>query len=167
MKILNLNVLSKNKNSFKNFLGFIYENNIFRKICLKKNCFKKSKKIKLTVLKSPHVNKTSQEQFEIKFYKKLLKIQILKSFYYLIFSKKLNNNLLSDVNFKYFITNNKIDWYFKTQIFNLNNFRLNKSCNYKLKNFNLLKTDNFYLPLKKIDNLIQILELQGEFFWYF
>ena len=63
-----LKVTAKNKNSLNNFLFFI--KTLKYPIKIIKNSFKYKKKKFLTVLKSPHVNKDAQEQFEFKFYSK-------------------------------------------------------------------------------------------------
>ena len=47
---------------------------------------KKKKKTKFTVLKSPHVNKTAQEQFEYRIYKKQLKCFAFQSVLFLMYS---------------------------------------------------------------------------------
>ena len=54
--------------------------------------FPKQKKRKfITILKSPHVNKTAQEQFEFRYYKKEFLIDSLKSFTFFLIIKKVKN----------------------------------------------------------------------------
>ena len=69
-------IKSLNKESlylYKNFL-----NNIFKKLNIKYNiCHLPITKKRITLLKSPHVNKTAREQFEIKNYKAVLNINTL------------------------------------------------------------------------------------------
>lgn len=57
-------VTSKNKQSLSNFLIFIYT--ILNDSLIDKLRKKNNKKKVITVLKSPHVNKSAQEQFEFR-----------------------------------------------------------------------------------------------------
>jgi ribosomal protein S10 len=61
---------------------------------------KKIKRKRITILKSPHVNKQAQEQFQRIIYNKQLSLYTIKSVTYLTFLKKLNFNLFPDINFK-------------------------------------------------------------------
>ena len=63
-----LKISSKNKVSLNNFLFFIQKLKFPSKVI--KNYPKPKKKKFLTVLKSPHVNKDAQEQFEFKIFSK-------------------------------------------------------------------------------------------------
>jgi len=55
-------------------------------------CFSKSKKRKfITILKSPHVNKTAQEQFEFKYYSKEFLVDSLKPLTFFLVIKKIKN----------------------------------------------------------------------------
>ena len=73
-------------------------------------CQKNLQKKRLTVLKSPHVNKKAQEQFEYRLFKKQFETEVTKNFKYLVFLKKLNYNLFSDIHIrlKYAIKNKSI-----------------------------------------------------------
>jgi hypothetical protein len=53
-----------------------------------------------TILKSPHVNKTAQEQFELNFFSKDLKIQSFQLFKILLLLKKIQSLSFSDVQIK-------------------------------------------------------------------
>ena len=83
------------------------------------------KKKVITVLKSPHVNKTAQEKFEYRIYKNKIKCFTPQILLLLTFLKKLRFSFLSDINFKLIlISNNKIEKKnLKNQI-NINNFCL-------------------------------------------
>ena len=95
-----LQINSKNKFSYKKFMKFlvteinslnsfpVYVNEISKK--------KLNKKI-FTVLKSPHVNKTAQEQFEIKNYKSFLEIYSYSSIFLLFLIKKISIKLCKDI----------------------------------------------------------------------
>ena len=74
-----IQIFSKNSNSISNFLKFLYKLKTNKTLNLnftivQSSQFKKSKK--LSVLKSPHVNKKAQEQFEYNVFNKQLKIYV-------------------------------------------------------------------------------------------
>ena len=98
--MFNVTILSRNKNSINDFFLFFNENTLYNLDVIKKFFQKKIKKKKLTILKSPHVNKKAQEQFESRLFKKQFTIQTTRNFQYLIFLKRLNYNLFPDINIK-------------------------------------------------------------------
>ena len=74
---INIYIYSKNKLSITNYLKFIKKRFNKKKLKTKNIMFVFKKKIKttvFTVLKSPHVNKTAQTQFENKLYRTQLTI---------------------------------------------------------------------------------------------
>lgn len=84
---------------------------------------KKNKKV-ITLLKSPHVNKTAQEQFEIKFFNFKLKVITTQAFKFLIFLKKIKNYTFADIQIKIkFLNNSKNQFLLKRKILNINNFK--------------------------------------------
>jgi ribosomal protein S10 len=137
--IVNLFIRTKNKNSLTQFLYFLKKNinKNFKAI----NLYfpkKKNKKV-ITLLKSPHVNKTAQEQFEIKFFSMQLKILTTQTFKFLIFLKNIKNFLFSDIQIKtnfLNISNNKI--LFKN-ILNIDN----NSYRYLIKYKKFIKNEKF------------------------
>ena len=95
MKLHCLTISSKNVRSIQNFLVFwekVVEPNIN---LIRKTFQKRSKKKVLTLLKSPHVNKTAQEQFEFRTYSKQLWIYSTHNFNVLILLKKIKATLLT------------------------------------------------------------------------
>lgn len=129
MKQYLLKISSKNEKSLNNFLSFFFN-------CLKTkfNIIQKSvttnntKKV-VTLLKSPHVNKVAQEQFEIRVFHKQ---SLTKSFDLeknLIFIKKISNKLFKDVLVKV-------------------ELKANKNENF-INNLFIFHTDNFKLPINK------------------
>lgn len=126
MKFYNFTFSSKNKKSLKFFFitFFNSESNLNSKV-IKAQFQKKKKKKFITILKSPHVNKSAQEQFEFKHNFKQLSIYQPKGLKYLYFLKKIKNNGLSDIKIK-------------TKF----SFNINKSQNI---NTNILSPDNFLL----------------------
>nr|YP_010134143.1 ribosomal protein S10 [Navicula veneta]QWM93633.1 ribosomal protein S10 [Navicula veneta] len=89
---------SKNKTSIKKFLEFI--NNISKTQnfqILKKLLKKKKTRKKISVLKSPHVNKTAQEQFEYIYYSIKIYFYSWEIKKYFIMLKKIKNQLFPDI----------------------------------------------------------------------
>lgn len=143
-----IDIYSKNFKSLKNFLLFFNNKNIFHKfkiLIIKTDSKKPLKKFIITVLKSPHVNKSAQEQFEFKVYKKRLKLFVPQISMFLIFLKKLKTNLFADIKFKLnIISNTKINKKKIKNKININNYKL---C---YKELNLIK-------------YLKILEILGEY----
>lgn len=167
MKTFNIIVTSKNKNSINNFFLFCNKTIPFNLNVIQKNFQKKTKKKKLTILKSPHVNKKAQEQFESRVFKKQFTIQITKTFKYLVFLKKLNTSLFPDIKIElqHMVNNKNIE---KIKIFNPYNFKINKYYEFKIYNLNLKylkKKTNIskYSLTKKTNPLLKIFDLYGEF----
>lgn len=95
-----LSIYSKNSLSLTNFLKFFYKLSDNKKLGLSvftSQCSVKRKKVFFSVLQSPHVNKTSQEQFEYKLFKKQIKINVFQINKLLVILKKLKSKLFSDV----------------------------------------------------------------------
>lgn len=93
-----IKVSSKNKKMLKNFVQFLLKlesTSHFLKFFSKKNARKF-----VTVLKSPHVNKTAQEQFEFRFHTKEFILNSFKPLTFFLILKKTNNLSLSGVNLK-------------------------------------------------------------------
>ena len=83
-----LSIYSKNLNYFTNFLKFFYKININKIFKLKFYTLqtqKKKRKTFFSVLRSPHVNKKSQEQFDYYLYSKKLKIHVTQITKFLVF----------------------------------------------------------------------------------
>ena len=97
--VIRLIIKSKNINSILNFIKLFRK---FYKIYKLTDSFfvsnKTSRRKMFSILRSPHVNKISQEQFEIKIYKRELIIQTKNYLKFLIMFKKLNKSLFSDLN---------------------------------------------------------------------
>ena len=100
MKTFNVTITSRNKNSIYNFFLFFNRATLCNLNARIIYCQKNLKKKRLTVLKSPHVNKKAQEQFEHRLFKKQFRIEVTKIVKYLVFLKKLNYNLFSDIHIK-------------------------------------------------------------------
>lgn len=139
-----IDIYSKNYQSLKNFLAIFNDENITKnlKITIIKNKVKKPLKKKvITVLKSPHVNKTAQEKFEYRIYKKRLKCFVPQVLLLLVFIKKLTVTSFLDIKFKLNLISS-----FKNEKRKLkNNININNFCLVH-KELNLLK----YLKLLTI-----------------
>lgn len=160
-----IQITSKNENSIKSFYKKIIKNSNLKqnmKIICKSINYRKDKNV-LSVLKSPHVNKTAQEQFESRvFYLKFI-ATVPNSKYYIYYLKKIKSFVfLSDLKIKIdLIMKKKRNFYFT----DINNFKFNlvtkKNFNKKFMDFNrnlTLKTSE----LKKTKNYLQLLEINGE-----
>lgn len=125
MKQYSLKIVSKNEKSLNNFLAFFFSLLKTKFNIIQKSLTTHNNRKVITLLKSPHVNKTAQEQFEIRiFYKHVL----TKSFYLeknLIFIKKILNKLFKDVSvILEFITNKSENFTNNLVLFYPDNFKL-------------------------------------------
>lgn len=154
---VNICIKSKNLRSLKKFLNFlddyISSNNL--NVIVSKSSFKKVVKRKIiTVLKSPHVNKRAQEQFEFRFYRAQISLFSYRYLLLLVFLKYLKTTVLfSDVHMKIRLNINNSRYYNKVlNILNPNNFYLTDYLELKEKskldkNKGLLLNIPYYLML--------------------
>ena len=127
----NLTIYSKNKESIDNFLKFLKNILKTQHIQIIKKLLKKKKiKKKISILKSPHVNKTAQEQFEYVYYFITISFYSWEIKKYFILLKKSKNQLFPDIHIQ-----------IKAKTF----------CSKKNKLINLNKT-LFYKPVLNIKN---------------
>lgn len=155
-------VISKNKKSIEKFMNFFSKNNTIHKYLPRKN-----KRQILTILKSPHINKKAQEQFESKIYSKQIDCSLIDNVDQLIFTKKIKNALFSDIQVKIKNTNNKT-FIKKNKNFTFcpKNFDLEIYFKYENKNAALQylkKNKTIKTNIEKIKNLIKIYNVYGEF----
>ena len=106
---IHIKILTKNLNSLKRFLIFLKYLNTNKKNIngFLKYLKKRTKKNIFTILKSPHVNKTAQEQIEYRLFSKQVNIfsfQILK---FIILIKKIQKILFPDLNIQLKLIINK------------------------------------------------------------
>lgn len=167
MKFYHLTFLSKNKNSLhRNFLFFMTTSNLNFNV-IKKYFQKKTKKRFITILKSPHVNKSAQEQFVSHKFAKQLTIFSSKNFQYAYLLKQIKSNVLSDVKVRIKCSLNKQkDTSNKLQIFNPDNFYLNLDKNIltQKKVLNDLRKTKSFTPknVKKVKTFLKTLDVYGE-----
>jgi ribosomal protein S10 len=166
MKTFDVIIKSKNQNSIAKLFSVLK-----KKKCnnIKKYFQKKTKRKRITILKSPHVHKSAQEQFETIIYNKQLSLYAIKNLTYLTFLKKLNFNLFPDINLKlkYRINSNNLKK-IKVKIFNPNNFKFQKYKNDQIFNLDLYKIKLFIKNkrktyIKKTNSVLNLFDFYGEF----
>jgi len=152
MKHYHLTLVSKNKNTLNNFLRFFKNNELNNAHFLQKYFQSKKKKKLLTILKSPHVNKSAQEQFETRLFSSKLTICSFRNFQSLVFLKKIKNTLFPDIKIKVKIfVNKKLQIETQKQILNPTNFQLNCLKHFTKQVYNL----NFYTHQKIATQLLK------------
>ena len=162
---------SKNKESLDNFFIFFKHSLKIQEIQKPINYTKKKKrKKKISVLTSPHVNKSAQEQFEYCVYSVKLVFYSYKTKKNLIMLKKIKNQLFPDIKIKItgenFLKNKQNP--VKKIVLNPNNFTFNfinfNNIKQKLK-FNKLKKNKIILKnqnlLKKTSSYLKLLNWYG------
>lgn len=118
-------IYSKNKITLQNFLMFLQKKlSVYLQLVLK---YTKKEKVKkeITILKSPHINKTAQEKYKYIVYSYIIKTYSFKIQKYILFLKKLRNNLFSDIKLKMKIIIEKKSFNIKINCFKINNYKLN------------------------------------------
>ena len=147
---VNLQIKSKNINSLKRFIQLLVQLNNSKKLGLKsilKYFSKKSQRKIFTILQSPHVNKTSQEQFEYNLKSIQLSINSLQFFKILVILKKLQKKIGFDIKL---VTKLIINTRSKKKIL-LKNLYFS---HYKVKSHN--SKNLYYSSLKNYLNLLDI-----------
>ena len=100
---LDITISSKNNSSLKSFLDAFKTLSQFDPLRLNKTLTvfqkKRFKKV-FTILKSPHVYKTAQEQFESSLFAKTLKIQTYQQLKMLVILKKMQTVSFADIQIK-------------------------------------------------------------------
>jgi ribosomal protein S10 len=159
MKQYNLTITSKTEESLKNFIFCLKNPNINYNV-ISRQFKKKIKKQKFSILKSPHVYKTAQEQFESRFFTTQIHFYSNDNFKSLIFLKKIKNNLFPDIRLKIKISTNKtLARKVDQQIFNPDNFKLNILQKNLIKGgVRKYKEANY----KKVEFLFKLFDTYGE-----
>jgi len=86
---LHFKVSSKNNQILEKFLRFLQK--LKTSSTVLKHFSKQNKRKFITILKSPHVNKTAQEQFEFRYYNKEFVVDSLKPLAFFLIIKKIKN----------------------------------------------------------------------------
>jgi ribosomal protein S10 len=149
---ININIKSKNKNSLIFFLKIFNQFNNDKKLKLNQTLLlsqkKKHKKI-FTILKSPHVNKTAQEQFEFISFSKKIKIDTFQVLKTLIVLKKLQTTLFSDVIIK-------LDFIIDTE-------QTKAKLSTKFKPDSVISTDKHNLNYKQVELYLLLFHFHGKY----
>lgn len=134
----NLVVNSKNKTVMHHFVSFFKKYLSYNPITLAKYLNKKVNTKTITLLKSPHVHKSSQEHFKNKHFNKYFKIKAQKNLKLLFFLKRLSYKMFPSINVKIKqLLNNKVLSKDHFNIVNLNNFNVKLSLHKAIKTKNL------------------------------
>lgn len=157
-----LKISCKDKRILKKFLRFLTK--IKPLPTFLKSFSKQEKRKFITVLKSPHVNKTAQEQFEYRLYSKHFLIYAFKPFTFFLLLKKLKNLSFPglDLKVKGILGKNKA-YKHTLQIVNPDNIILKNTHSLHLKKNKRKKVqyekDDSSLSYKKY---LQLFDLYGE-----
>ena len=120
-----LKITSKNEKSLKYFLYFFYKHIKTKFNIIQKPISAQNKRKIVTLLKSPHVNKTAQEHFEVRIFSKHILLESVYLKKNLIFLKKILNKLFQDISLRLeFVTNKSVDQESNTSVFYPGNFIL-------------------------------------------
>jgi Ribosomal protein S10p/S20e len=148
MKYCQISVSSNNLNSLKSFFLFCFYNKNIHLFLLKKYFKRKQKNKILTILKSPHINKKAQEQFEQKIFLRKYILYSQKLPQWLVLIKKIKTCIFSDIKIEIkFIISSNVD----NQFCSPDNFKLN-ILEKKLRPKTIVKTNS----------LIKIMDFYGE-----
>jgi hypothetical protein len=111
----------------------------------------------ITILKSPHVNKTAQESYESITYSYTIKTHSFRIQKYILFLKKLRNNLFPDIQTKVKIILEKKFFNVENYCFKINNYRLDSIKTKKIQKWDSKKYKNKkkYIHSKICLNLIK------------
>lgn len=175
MTIFNIIINSKNKTVIDHFVLFFNNYLFYNQVILAKYLQKKVNVKIITLLRSPHVNKKSQEKFKNKIYNYFLKVKAQKNLRFLFFFKILGHKVFCNTNFKIKQSLNNISFLRENfNIVNINNFnigllvyKITNIKNFKLKiELNFLKKNCIICSTvsKKTNQLFIIFELYCEFF---
>jgi hypothetical protein len=161
MKHYQATFLSKNKKSLKRLIRLI-EHNPFKLNAIKKYFSKANHNKILTMLKSPHINKKAQEQFESRLFSKQINFYSLAHFNYVVCLKKIKK-VFSDIKIKIKCIINKKLFLIKQQsVYASSNFHLNLFCSSKkISEISKVSTKKHRLLLR-VKPLIVSLDIRGE-----
>jgi ribosomal protein S10 len=168
MQIFNVILKSKNRKSLENFYQFFNRNTFQNFKSIKIFFQKKSKKKVITLLKSPHVNKSAQEQFELKIFSMQYKIKTSRAILFMVFLKKMKTNLFPDVSIKLQKISNVLKQKtYNKKLFYTERYKKKKFQIIKTKNSNLFKNEEYkkdWILEKKIKNkmILKLLDTYGK-----
>lgn len=150
-----ITIISNNFNSLNTFFFYFFFFNTVKYKIINKYKIKKRKKKVITILKSPHIYKSSQETFYYKIHLKKITLFAANISQVLIFNKKIKTIVCSDIKIKIKFSVNLIN-NIKAKIFNSDNFKF-----IVFKKFFTIK--NFKnIAKQKTCNLIRLSDMYGQ-----
>ena len=163
---ITIHIYSKNYKSMEQFLNFftsVYSNEKLKVRASKTLFQRKTKRKFFSILKSPHVNKKAQEQFEYFYYKRQLTVFSYQILWLLSILKVIKSKLFSDVKLKVNFFSGKVTprESFKST-FNPNSYILND--NKDKKGLKSLPKFNFHESQreKRFKNYLMLFDIYGE-----
>ena len=151
MKTCDIIISSNNLHSLKCFLLFcFYIDKNVDSLSIKSYFEKKRRSKILTMLKSPHINKKAQEQFEQRIFIKRFRLYSQKLPKLVILFKEIKNEIFPDIQMKILFSLHIKDE--QNIYFNFNNVR-----------FNVFSSELFAKKALKVIFFIKILDIYGEF----
>lgn len=167
MNLFNITLASQNKDSLDGFYSLIRKSKNYNSKFIKKRFTVKKNYKRITLLKSPHVNKTAQEHFEKRTFTKQFQIHLSKNKKCLTLLKKLNYYVFPDLKITLTLLINQKNQNLKiSKVFTLNNFKLNRYK--KVRNENIkpdehsFKNQTFLKLNRKINFSLRIMDVFGE-----
>ena len=149
-----LKVSCKDKRILKKFLCFFTK---IQSLSVFLKSFPKHKKRKfVTILKSPHVNKTAQEQFEYRFYSKHFLINSSKPLTFFLILKKLKNLSFPGINLE-------IKGFLEKNITHKHILRTLSPDNIILRNVSSLDLNKNFLKLNHQDKVLKTISMNPNF----
>ena len=163
MSLYSINIISKNKKSLNKFFDIftrISETTQFG-LTNKINSQKSKKKI-ITILKSPHVNKKAQEQFELSYFNYKFNIYSPQELKLILMVKKIQKKLFTDIKIKInVISSGKISEQKKQKLLNPLNIKIENLTYY---NFSVVNLKNPSKSTSSAEKYIKSLDIYGETF---
>lgn len=128
--LFNLTIYFKSNNSKSLLLHLTAIHTVLDKLYIIKKLVNKSNhSIVFSLLRSPHINKTAQQHFGFRQYKKIIKIIVQNFFKFILWTKVLNNHLFTDISLSIIYTINiklifvnSLAVYFNKKLFKFLNF---------------------------------------------
>lgn len=167
MKPCFIKISSKNKSSILKFSFLIFKKFNFKigpKIILKNYLKTKKRKKIFTILKSPHVNKKAQEQFEIRVFSQQLAIYTTYDAGFIYFLKNLKLRLFPDIKLKIEFSINKNNS-LKITAFDIHNYKF-QSYKFDFNQNTIVQkivNTNKNLTFQQKKNLIQQIQYKNNF----
>ena len=164
-----LKISSKNEKSLKKISTFFFKHFRTKFNIIQKDIVTRNRKRIITLLKSPHVNKSAQEHFESRIFSKQILIKSFSQEKNLILLKKNFNRLFQDISVTLeFADNLSLNYKNRLLAFHLDNFKLpkNGSVNKNIKRAKqkIISKKNSLTnrPLIKLENFLNISSVFGE-----